>query len=51
MKPNDRCRHVDGAEEIASGLVVASGNSPILLEPSKEVFHPMPSLVNFADDS
>ena len=45
MKPKDHSRHVDGAKEIASGLVIVSGNSPIWLEASKEIFNPMPSLV------
>ncbi len=39
---------MDGAQEVARGLVVARGNGPILLEPGKEVLNDMACLVQSA---
>lgn len=36
---------MNGTEEVASGLVIARGDSAILLEPGKEVFEQMARLV------
>ena len=47
IKPNDSGSQMDGCEEIASGLVVARGNSAVLFEPTKEIFDQMSRLVDF----
>ena len=36
---------MDGPQEVASGLVVARSNSPVLLQACEEVLYQMPSLV------
>ena len=36
---------MNGAEEIAGGFVIASGNAAVLLEPSEEVFDQMAGFV------
>ena len=37
LEPNDSGSQMDGAQEVARGLVVAHGNGAVLLEPGKEV--------------
>lgn len=41
IEPNDSGGEVNRAEEVASGLVVASGNAAILLELVEELFNQM----------
>ena len=45
IEQNDRGNPIDGAEEVAGGLVVAGGDGPVLLEFGEEVLDQVPILV------
>ena len=48
IEPNASGSQMDGAQEVACGLVVARGNGAALLELSKEVLDQMTGLVQLA---
>lgn len=48
IKPDRGASDVNGAQEVASCLVVASGNGPVLLKPGEEVLDQVPGLVEMA---
>jgi hypothetical protein len=45
IKPNHCCTPLDGSEEVASGLIVASGDTTELFELGKQVFDKVPNFV------
>ena len=45
IEPNDSGSEMDCAEKVASGFVVAGGDSAILLEPVEEILDQMTSLI------